>query len=101
MPNQFRKQRFPSIPEPDTSPNGLYSTVKALKRAVEELTTEQFSSDDSKQLDRHANHCFVQATTPTTMREGDMWLALGSPDTTFNVFNGTKWLVVGTIQPVP
>jgi hypothetical protein len=89
---------FPSIPVPENNPESLHRTCLALKKAVEMLTGADSKSRDGSSSDRFANHVFVGTDVPEALHVGDLWLATGQ-SYTFNIWNGTDWLLVATLPP--
>lgn len=81
---------FPSVPVPTKDPDALLQSVLALKHAVEMLTGQD-------QGDRFAAHVFVQPDTPTAFHTGDFWLCTATSGSTFNVWNGTKWVKIAAV----
>lgn len=95
-----RSQKFPNVPMPDTTLEGLQRSVLALKQCVQMLTGYDNSSRDGTRADRFAPHVFVQATAPEALHEGDLWLC-NQGSMTFNIWSAGKWLVIATLPAVP
>jgi hypothetical protein len=76
---------FPSIPDPQSNVDSLYSTVRALKYTVELLTGQSGAVA--------AARVFVQAPVPSPLASGDLWI-----DTSRNnkllTWDGIDWRVV-------
>jgi hypothetical protein len=100
VPTKRLVAKFPTIPEPGIDVDSLQKSVLALKRAVEMLTGSDTKAIDGTLHNRFAPHVFVQDFAPTALHTGDLWLCVGG-SYTFNIWDGTRWLVIATLPSIP
>lgn len=76
---------FPSIPDPQSNVESLYTAVRIMKQTVELLTGQTGAVA--------AARVFVQSATPSPLASGDLWI-----DTARNnkllAWDGIDWRVV-------
>lgn len=78
---------FPSIPDPLPNIESLFDVVNALKQSVELLAGQRGSVAP--------NRVFVQSTTPTAERAGDIWVNTGNNSKIY-CWDGKVWTTVTT-----
>jgi hypothetical protein len=96
MANQFQTPTFPTIAVPDAEVKSLQTTVMALKQCVEMLTGVDQPSKGGSEANRFAPHVFIQNDPPSAYLPGDLWVCTAK-SYSFNVWDGTRWLLVATI----
>ncbi len=83
--------KYPAIPDPQTSTEALYTTVRALKIAVEMLTGQRAGGRSAE--------CSVQEAAPTNAQTGDFWVQ-PSAKNVLRYWNGNQWVVIaGSAYP--
>lgn len=96
MAEGMKAPNFPPIPVPGADLLSLHNTCLALKQCVEMLAGNDAKSRDGSTANRYASHIFVQATEPTALHEGDLWLC-DSATFTLSIWRQNKWLLLLTL----
>jgi len=87
---QAPKRAYASIPDPDTTNEGLFKTVQALKQTLEMVIGTRGGPSPNERKPS----IFVQYEAPSDFKEGDFWLCKTGDGNSLSVSVSGTWQVV-------
>ena len=90
--------KFPTIPVPDGSVDGLQQAMVAVIQIIHQITGMSAKNRAGETAGRHMTRTFIQDDAPDAFNKGDLWLCTVVP-TSFNVWDGNQWIKIAMIPP--